>query len=142
MPSKSNLKLQSFYLCENAFFSDDKKLNIIGVFDTAFSDNFPATYPLMTLAGTVIGGNPGKEVTLTVKIETPEDNPKTNEKKIPLTPSETGKYNFIVKIQSLIISKPGIYNFVVYHKQERLGETSFVVNLVKKGALNEKGRAS
>ncbi|MEX2052827.1 MAG: hypothetical protein WD898_01210 [Candidatus Paceibacterota bacterium] len=51
-------KLHFVHICEEAFFSEDKKLNVIGIFDEIIASRFPAGHPKFAVV-TGISGEPG-----------------------------------------------------------------------------------
>ena len=46
----ANIKLNYAHLCDMAFLSQEGKVNIIGIFKTIFSQNFPAIHPKFSIA--------------------------------------------------------------------------------------------
>ena len=46
----NEVKLNYLHICENAFFSEDKKLNIIGIFDAISTSQVPAMHPSFSIA--------------------------------------------------------------------------------------------
>jgi hypothetical protein len=47
------VKLTYALLCDQAFLSIDRKVNIIGVFETINASNFPVAHPKFTLVGSM-----------------------------------------------------------------------------------------
>lgn len=50
-----DIKINFLHICDTAFFSDDKKLNIIGIFEKVKTPGFPAFNPRFSVALNVGG---------------------------------------------------------------------------------------
>jgi len=51
----ANIELKFVHISESAFFSQEGKLNVIGVFDKIFSDSFPALQPTFSISMGIVG---------------------------------------------------------------------------------------
>jgi hypothetical protein len=112
------MKLNFLHICENAFFSEDKKLNIIGIFNTINTSAFPATHPKFSIAinisdyknesGVLLVQSPNKETFIEIPIEKDKLSENKNNANIVLNfigatfPVE-GKYPVILKTDKTII---------------------------------------
>ncbi len=106
------MKLIYALLCDSAFLSIDRKVNIIGVFETINASSFPVNHSKFVLVGSII---PSKnEFKMAVEIAKAEGKSILNqaqerEVKLPES-SETKNFNFIVEIVNTVFPEIGIYN--------------------------------
>lgn len=110
------VKLIYALLCDNAFLSIDKKVNIIGVFETINAPSFPISHTKFTLVGSVI---PSKD-RFKMTIDIVEGSTKTSilkdqqEREIVLPIQNQGKnFNFIIEILNTTFPKNGVYKVQV-----------------------------
>ncbi len=110
MPN-GNIRLNFLHICENAFYSDDKKLNIIGIFDRITTSGFPATHPRFSIALGIsnLGPHIGE-----IKIKNPDS---SDLFKAPLS-RETIKNvaehtNLVINIIAPVFRVPGKYKVLV-----------------------------
>ncbi len=90
----NNLILQSVFICEKAFFSEDKKLNIICIFDQVFTSQFPTPY-VFSLA-TVIKGNPKQKVELKIEGKSSNGENILQVRDVNVILSDSGSTNLVV----------------------------------------------
>lgn len=133
--SSKKLELKSFHICDKAFFSEDKKLNVIGVFDQIFADTFPITHPFMSLA-TLFEGPSDQSFEIEYSILGPDKKVILPEKKVNVELSHSGKSNFVLNIPMLTFQKAGNYSFQTSYKKELLGSAELNVIEVRGGAQN------
>ncbi len=105
------MKLNYALLCDQAFLSIDRKVNIIGVFETINAPTFPVVHPKFTLVGSMepskdkfklavdIVGDSGKSI-LSEKQEREVSIPSGN---------QTRSFNFIIDILNTNFSQMGSY---------------------------------
>ncbi len=128
------MKLLYVLLADHAFLSIDKKVNIIGVFETINAVKFPVTHPKFVVVGSIA---PSKDkFKMGVVLSDNEGKPlmgNANEKEINL-PKESVKrnFNFIVEIINPTFPRPGGYKVQILVDGERIGEQSLKVLEVPK----------
>lgn len=113
-----HLKINFIHLCENAFFSEDKKLSVIEIFDTIGVPSVPAMQPNMAIAinvagtisdeGAIVIESPSNEEVLTFPLtsNTLDSTKSTNNvviklKNFPIT--EQGEYKIFIRIGDTVI---------------------------------------
>jgi hypothetical protein len=109
----NNVKLRFLHVCENAFFADDKKLNIIGIFEKILASKFPAMHPIFAITL----GLTGKEGVHKIFIEilTPEPDNKTLiefERELVIK-EDGGNANYVIRVVGLVFPKKGKYQIKV-----------------------------
>lgn len=114
-----NIKINFLHICENAFFAEDKKLNIIGIFDRIYAKGFPAMHSRFSIALSVTGRIYDKKII--IEMMSPDGVPLfsstlknielRNERKTNLvlnffavTFLKSGNYKIIFKVDDEIIS--------------------------------------
>lgn len=105
------MKLNFLHLSDSAFFSQEGKLNIIGIFDKMSAPNFPAISSFALSLG--ISGDRGS-YNLTVRIIHSETNKKlleiSSSVNVPIVIKETGgSANFVAKLVGVAFEKEGRY---------------------------------
>ncbi len=60
------LKINFLHICEYAFFSEDKKLNIIGIFNGISTKGFPAGHPRFSIVINFYGDVPESGLSLEI----------------------------------------------------------------------------
>jgi len=106
------VKLIYALLCDNAFLSIDRKVNIIGVFETINATNFPVNHPKFVLVGSIV---PSKsEFKMAVEICQEDGKSILNqaqERRVKLPTDTEGKnFNFIIEIVNTVFPEMGNYN--------------------------------
>lgn len=139
--NSGNFKIKTFVVCENAFFSEDKKLNIIGIFDKIFANTVPVMQPIMFLAGIIEGSN---KITKKLDFKIRDDAGKeiVPGTSLSVTISDSGKANFVVKIPGLTLSKDGFYKLEVYDGSKKIGDAEFELIIVREVKHNGGGKLS
>ncbi len=106
------MKLVYSLLCDSAFLSIDRKVNIIGVFETIKAASFPVSHPKFVLVGSV---SPSKK-DFKMAVEIVKDTGKSilnqaQEREVSLPALESGKnFNFIIDIVNTIFPEMGVYS--------------------------------
>jgi hypothetical protein len=119
----NEFKINFLHVCENAFFSDDKKLNIIGIFEIINAPGFPAIHPrfsiVLNFSGDIAKSTPffiilspdGSKELVKVQINKntfPNQDLKKNNNLIlnfmGFSFQTSGKYRLILKVDDQIIS--------------------------------------
>lgn len=107
------MKLQYSLLCDHAFLSIDRKVNIIGVFETINAQNFPVTHNKFVLVGSIL---PSKEkfkmaVDIVSKKSKGSVLTEKQEREVVLPAENSGKnFNFIIEILNTQFTESGVYS--------------------------------
>lgn len=119
------MKLTYALIADNAFLSIDKKVNIIGVFETINAATFPVTHPKFVIVGSIV---PSKQVfKMALNIvdslsgESIIENNSEREIKIPTDQAATN-FNFIVEIVNINFKAAGNYRVEIVIDGQKLGE--------------------
>jgi len=106
------MKLIYALLCDSAFLSIDRKVNIIGVFETINAANFPVSHPKFVLVGSMVPSK--KDFKMAVEIVKEDGKSILNqaqEREVKLPDSADNKnFNFIVEIVNTVFPEMGVYN--------------------------------
>ena len=102
-----NVTLNFVHISDNAFFSKDDKLNIIGVFGKAIVTDFPALQPPFAVS-LGISGKKGLHP-VNVEIFSPQSEPLISSKGNIEILQDGGGGHFVININGLIFSIPGRY---------------------------------
>ena len=134
-------KLNFIHLCDDASFSQEGKLSIIGIFDVVHLTNIPGTLVRAYLVSNfTVLDNDLKEAKITVKVK----NKKNNEEVIK-TPELTVNVPGVIQpvgskqktlglslqLVNMTFKETGEYLIEVEINGEKIGEYTFFVNLVK-----------
>ena len=120
------MKLLYVLLADHAFLSIDKKVNIIGIFETINAAKFPITHPKFVVIGSIVPSKSNFKMSITLS----DDKGKSlmnnvNEKEINLPPQALSKtFNFIIEIINPSFPKPGEYKVGINVDGEKIGEKS------------------
>jgi len=107
------MKLNFLHLCDIAFFSQEGKLNVIGVFDRMMSKDFPAISSFCLVLG--ISGNKGN-----FKLRAEIVHSETNERVLEIKQDsieikeDGGSANFVAKLLGVSFKRDGKYLIKVY----------------------------
>lgn len=130
---KENVKLNFIHVCENAFFSDDKKLNIINIFDTITVPNLPAIYQRFFIVLGINGDITKHRLFLEIKSKS---NKKIVESEFKGRVDEgKDKVNLIVNLRGVKFEEDGVYKIIIKDEKgeiENYCETFFNVVKVSK----------
>jgi len=119
------MKLLYALLCDNAFLSIDKKVNIIGVFENINAPKFPVSHPKFVIVGSVAPSK--KDFKMSISIIEKETNSAVlgdiQEREVNLPKIGEGhNFNFIVEVINANFSKPGEYLVKITIDGEVIGE--------------------
>lgn len=121
-----NIKLKFVHVSENAFFSKDNKLSIIGIFDKIFSNNFPALHPAFAISI----GMTGKKGIYKIAIEIISPPQKQSivvvEKDIEIK-QDNGSANFVANIVNLQLPNEGKYIIKIKLDDEIIDENNYII---------------
>ena len=132
------MKLLYALLCDNAFLSIDRKVNIIGVFETINAARFPVTHPKFVIVGSIAPDK--KNFKMSINIVEQESGQLVlgdiQEREVSL-PKEGGghNFNFIVEVINSNFAKPGNYLVKISIDGEVIGEIPLKIAESKMEAL-------
>lgn len=99
-------------VCDHAFLSIDRKVNIIGVFETINAQSFPVNHQKFTLVGSIAPSQDKFKMAIDIVAE---DTGKSilkdvQERDVVLPANNEGKnFNFIIEILNTVFPKAGYY---------------------------------
>jgi len=131
------MKLLYALLCDYAFLSIDKKVNIIGVFETINAAKFPVTHPKFVIVGSVAPSKKNFKMSLNIA----EKGTGTlvlgdvHEREVSLPTGQTQNFNFIVEVINTNFPKPAEYVVEIKIDSEVIGEIPLKVVESKLEAL-------
>lgn len=107
------MKIQYSLLCDHAFLSIDRKVNIIGVFETINAGSFPVTHNKFVLVGSILPSKDKFKMAVDIVSEKTKISVlrQKQERDISLPAENQGKnFNFIIEILNTEFPEKGIYN--------------------------------
>ena len=119
------MKLLYTLLCDYAFLSVDRKVNIIGVFETINAQKFPVTHPKFVIVGSVAPSKKDFKMSINiVEKSTGESVIKdVHEREVSLPEEQNQNFNFIVEVINTNFAKAGEYNVEIKIDGKVIGET-------------------
>src|SRR4030066_1565425 len=119
------MKLLYALLCDSAFLSIDRKVNIIGVFETLNAGKFPVTHPKFVIVGSIAPSKKNFKMSINV-VDQENGQPvlgDAQEREVNL-PKEGGdnNFNFIVEVVNANFAKAGNYAVKIKIDGEAIGE--------------------
>ena len=125
-PGPTNLFMKVLYtlLADHAFLSIDKKVNIIGVFETINTTNFPVTHPRFVVVGAI---QPTKtEFKIALDIVDPQGDSilgqlQEREVKLPEN-THNQNFNFIIEIINTTFKNIGQYKVELLIDKKKITE--------------------
>src|SRR4030067_3822682 len=119
------MKLLYTLLCDYAFLSVDRKVNIIGVFETINAQKFPVTHPKFVIVGSVAPSK--KDFKMSINIEEKSTSESVikdvHEREVSLPEEQNQNFNFIVEVINTNFVKAGEYNVEIKIDGKVIGET-------------------
>lgn len=117
-------------LCDHAFLSLDKKVNIIGVFETINAHKFPITHPKFVIVGSIAPTKSKFKMKLNITGKDAK-NPilgdiKEREVNLPETEKKQN-FNFIVEVINANFASAGEYTVEILIDEKVVGEIPFKV---------------
>lgn len=108
------MKLLYALLCDHAFLSIDRKVNIIGVFETINAASFPVVHGKFTLVGSIAATKEKFKLAIDIVSEKTSQSilQEQQEREVNL-PSNEGKKNFNFIIEMINTSFPEAGNYLV-----------------------------
>ena len=120
-------QLTFVHISEDGFFADDKKLNIIGIFDQLWTEGFPAVHPRFAVITGMTGDIGTYEQWIEIFKPTGELLIKSTVSKISLTfNGQVG--HCISKFLNIAFPDEGVYRFTVKIDGTQVGESILKVN--------------
>lgn len=105
-------KLHFVHICEMAFFAEDKKLNVVGVFNEIMAPGFPAVQPRFTIV-TGISADTGAHSEI-IEIQSPAGEVITQTKEAEINVNNTSQRgHFIANFLNTSFPAPGKYKIVI-----------------------------
>ncbi|HEY4695150.1 MAG TPA: hypothetical protein VIH52_04295 [Candidatus Nanoarchaeia archaeon] len=123
------MKLIYALLCDQAFLSIERKVNIIGVFETINAPSFPVSHPKFTLVGSI---SPSKaKFRLAVDIVSENSvsilkEPQEREVSLPQN-SQAKNFNFIIDVLNTVFPQMGNYLVKIFIDGKTIAELPLVV---------------
>jgi hypothetical protein len=123
------MKLLYALLCDNAFLSIDRKVNMIGVFETINAQKFPVTHPKFVIVGSIEPTKKNFKMSLNIVDE--DSKPilgDIQEREVNLPQETSGQnFNFIIEVINTNFSSAGTYRVQVSIDGKVIGEILFKV---------------
>jgi len=121
-----NIKINFLHICENAFFSDDKKLNIINIFDIINVSNVPAIHPKFSIALGLSGDITKHQ--LFIEILSPNKTKIIRSEYKGIKEDMKNKTNLVLNFVGIIFKELGEYKILLKIEEEKIiNEYSFKV---------------
>jgi hypothetical protein len=122
------MKLLYALLCDSAFLSIDKKVNIIGVFETISAAKFPVTHPKFVIVGSIEPDKRDFKMSVNIvseKGKTPVlGNIQEREVNLPEN-AKNQNFNFIIEVVNANFSESGNYKVEISIDNKVIGEIPF-----------------
>lgn len=105
------MKLIYTLLCDYAFLSIDRKVNIIGVFETINAAKFPVTHPKFVIVGSIAPSKRNFKMALNIVDRKSHDSilGDIHEREVNLPSEKEQNFNFIVEVINTNFPAPGEY---------------------------------
>ena len=120
------MKLLYTLLCDNAFLSIDRKVNIIGVFETINAQKFPVTHPKFVIVGSIVPSK--KEFKMSLNIIDKKTKARvigdTHEREVKLPEQKGQNFNFIIEVINTNFAHAGDYSVEIKIDGKILSETT------------------
>jgi hypothetical protein len=122
------MKLHYALLCDYAFLSVDKKVNIIGVFETINARQFPVVHPRFVIVGSISPSKNKFKMSLNIVDESgSEILQDLQEREVNLPKENANNFNFIVEVINANFAKPGNYKVEIKIDGKLVGDIDFKV---------------
>ncbi|MDP2670997.1 MAG: hypothetical protein Q8P13_00835 [bacterium] len=124
------MKLSYALVADHAFLSIDKKVNIIGIFETINSVSFPVIHPKFVVVGSIEPSQQTFKMALNIADamtgQSIIDN--STEREIKLPPNQiNANFNFIIEIVNINFRAAGNYRVEILIDGQKLGEVPLKV---------------
>ncbi len=113
-------ELKYALLCDYALVSQDGKVSIIGEFDRIYTSGKSATL-LRGFLVAKIKGDPGREMSINIKIDCLSAKEDVFNTKLRLKLDEKGTSGLIIEIGNITFSKFGVYKILIQEEENLLG---------------------
>lgn len=126
---KQKLNLEYIFLCDYAFTASGNKSSVIGIFDLLGVNKMPAAHPMMFLLAQFTGEK-NSEHNLRLKAVDPRGNeikPSQGNTEMKVRLSGTSRGTLTHKFINFPLESTGYYNFALYERNRKLGETKLQV---------------
>ncbi|MBI2889019.1 MAG: hypothetical protein HYY10_03810 [Candidatus Liptonbacteria bacterium] len=106
----NDFKINFLHVCENAFFSEEKKLSVIGIFDLIKTDGLPAFHPRFSIAINVTGVIFDKKKT--IEIISPSGNKIVSSEMKLVNLENKPNANLVINLIGARFPEKGIYRII------------------------------
>ncbi len=123
------VKLNFAHLCDMAFLSKEGKANIIGIFKTIYSHNFPVIHPKFSIVTSIIVIDEIRKHKEIIKIIRENDKKEIGpiiNASLEVT-NGNQEMNFIADINMIAFEKPGKYNIKILFDDKEIYSIPFEV---------------
>ncbi len=124
----SKPKLNFAHLCDNAFLSQDNKLNIIGIFREIYSQKFPFRYPKMAVVMNVTVEKGMHPFAIHMMKEGTTDPVMKMQGEVKS--SETKDFNLIIDLANIAFEDQRKYRIDILMEDEVIGAIPFEIKLM------------
>lgn len=131
------MKLLYTLLCDAAFLSIDRKVNIIGVFETINAQKFPVTHPKFVIVGSIAPSKKNFKMSLNIVEKSTGESVirDVHEREVSLPEEKNQNFNFIVEVINTNFPKAGEYNVEIKIDSKVIGAITLRVIENKLSAL-------
>lgn len=122
-----NMKINFLFVCDSV--TNDKKLNVEGIFDSVASQGFPALHPVMFVVVNleIPQEEQGKSYVESFKILF--DNKIIIEDTTSFS-ANSARHQFLHRIENLGLENPGRYDIQIFMGGKKIGETYFMAKQI------------
>lgn len=128
-------KLNFSFICDYASFSENGKLNLLGIFKSITGTTLPITHPQLFIVTNILVEEIGsyKEVVKLVRVDDGQDVIKPMEFDFSANKLDDQGIEFgvIGQINNIVFEKSGKYVFKIFLNQDLMGEIPLEVNIIK-----------
>ena len=118
------MKVTYALLCDSAFLSIDRKVNIIGVFETINAQKLPVTHPKFVIVGSIAPSK--KDFKMSINIVDKKTGSTVlgdvHERQVNLPDEKAANFNFIVEVINTNFSHAGEYSVQINIDGKAIGE--------------------
>lgn len=126
-------QLNFAHLCDSAFLSQDKKLNIIGVFEKIYAQKFPFRYPKIAVVINITA--PKGKYKLTVQMMKKGDSKPVLQMQGDIGAEAEQKFNLIIDFQNIPFEDQRKYAVEILVDKDKLTTLNFAVELPPQSKL-------
>ena len=126
------VKLNFVHLCDNAFWSADRKLNLIGIFTNINAFEFPVVHPTFSVAVNFVAKNfVGKKNTLFITLLDEDENEVGEKLEVKLNiAKDEQEINFIGNVVNTLFERPGSYSLNLELEEMLIAKVPLFLNKI------------